>query len=67
MVKQNLGKLDRIFRFVLAIWWLGPWAPVFTAMWANYLIIIIAWIALIESFFGCCPMHDWLGINNRNQ
>ncbi len=67
MVKQNLGKLDRIFRFVLAIWWLGPWAPVFYADWANWLVIIVAWIALAESFLGWCALHDLLKINNKSQ
>jgi len=67
MVKQNLGKLDRIFRFVLGIWWLGPWAPQFVAPWANWIILIVGWIALIESFVGCCCLHDWFKINNKNQ
>jgi len=67
MVKQNLGKLDRIFRFVLAIWWLGPWAPQLGGAGANWLILIIGWIALIESFLGWCMLHGLFGINNRNQ
>jgi len=67
MVKQNLGRLDRIFRFVLAIWWLGPWAPQFTAVWANWVILIVAWIALVESFIGYCAGHKLFGINNKNQ
>ncbi len=67
MVKQNLGKLDRIFRFVLAIWWLGPLAPQFMAPWANILVAIVGWIALIESFLGWCSLHSWLAINNKNQ
>lgn len=67
MVKQNLGKLDRTFRFVLAIWWLGPWAPVFPANWANVLVVIVGWVALVESFIGWCALHDWFKINNKNQ
>ena len=66
-MKQNLGRLDRIFRFVLAVWWLGPWAPQFMAAWANWFVLIAGLIALIESFFGVCPAHTWFGINNRNQ
>ena len=27
MISGNLGKLDRMLRFALAFWWLGPWAP----------------------------------------
>ena len=64
-MKQNLDKLDRILRFALAFWWLGPWAPQFSAGWANWLIVIIGWIALIESFFGWCWLHDLLNIRNK--
>ncbi len=67
MMKQNLGKLDRIFRFVLAIWWLGPFAPQFMAPWANLLITIGGVIALLESFIGWCILHDMFGINNKSQ
>jgi len=67
MVKQNLGRLDRIFRFVLAVWWLGPLAPQFASVWANWLVLIVGWIALVESFVGWCGLHDWFGINNKNQ
>ncbi len=70
MIKQNLGKLDRVLRFALAFWWLGPWAP-----WAppnnlllvNVVIVAVGWIALAESFLGWCLLHKLLGINNKNQ
>ncbi len=67
MVQQNLGKLDRVLRFLLAFWWLGPWAPVYSAGWAQWLVLIVGWIALVESFFGWCMVHHALGINNKNQ
>lgn len=66
-MKQNLGKLDRIFRFALAFWWLSPWAPQFSAVWANGLIAIIGWVALIESLFGWCGLHTLFNINNKSQ
>ncbi|RJQ18947.1 DUF2892 domain-containing protein [Candidatus Woesearchaeota archaeon] len=66
-MKQNLGKLDRIFRFALAVWWLSPYAPIFSLPWANWLIIIIGWVALVESFLGYCWLHELCGINNKNQ
>ncbi len=67
MVKQNLGIVDRILRFALAFWWLGPFAPQYSAVWANWIILIVGWIALIESFFGWCWLHDLFGIHNKNQ
>ncbi len=67
MVSQNLGKLDRIFRFALAFWWLGPWKLQFAADWANVLVMVAGWIALIESFIGWCLLHNLFSINNKNQ
>jgi len=67
-MKQNLGKVDRVLRFALAFWWLGPWAPTFFGVaWANLVIFIIGWIALIESFTGYCWLHNIFHINNKNQ
>jgi len=64
-MKQNLNKFDRILRFVLAFWWLGPLQPVFPWVWANWIVLIIGIIALIESFVGYCPCMDWLGIKEK--
>jgi len=66
-MEHNLGKLDRVLRFGLAFWWLGPWAPTYSAPLANWLIFIVGWVALIESFVGWCGLHTLLHINNRNQ
>ena len=64
---QNLGRLDRILRFALAFWWLGPWAPLYLSDWANVATSIVGWIALLESFAGWCLLHTLLRIDNRNQ
>ena len=66
-MNQNLGKLDRIFRFILGILWLGPMAPQFNIEWVNIVILIIAIIALLESFFGWCWLHTFFKIDNKNQ
>lgn len=66
-MKQNLGKLDRIFRFALAFWWLGPFAPDYSIVLVNWAIFIVGWIALIESFAGWCGLHSFFGVNNKNQ
>ncbi len=67
MIKTNLGKLDRILRFALAFWWLGPWAPQHGLLWVNWIIVVVGWIALAESFLGWCLFHQLLSINNKNQ
>ena len=67
MMHLNLGKVDRILRFALAFWWLGPLAPVFDANWANVVIEIVGWIALAESFLGWCWLHTAFRINNKDQ
>ena len=64
---HNLGRLDRILRFALAFWWLGPWAPLYVADWANTAITVVGWIALVESFWGWCWLHTLFRINNKDQ
>lgn len=64
---QNLGRLDRILRFALAFWWLGPWAPRYEIEFVNLAIAFIGWVALFESFVGWCWLHNLFRINNKNQ
>ncbi len=66
-MKQNLGKLDRVLRFVLAFWWLGPWKLQYGIEWVNWAIFVVGWIALIESFIGFCWIHNVLGISSKSQ
>ncbi|MDO8642439.1 MAG: DUF2892 domain-containing protein [Candidatus Woesearchaeota archaeon] len=65
MVTQNLNSVDRVLRFALAFWWLGPWAPSYGAEWANWLVLIVGWIALVESFVGYCWLQKTLGIHTK--
>ncbi len=65
MFKQNLNNTDRILRFILAFWWLGPFAPNFTSILANQLVYVVGWIAFIESFIGWCWLQETLGIRNK--
>ncbi|MBI4437918.1 DUF2892 domain-containing protein [Candidatus Uhrbacteria bacterium] len=65
MLKRNLDVTDRVLRFALAFWWLGPWAPTFTADWANVVVLVIAWISLVESFLGWCWIHRALGLDKK--
>ena len=65
MFKQNLDTTDRVLRFALGFWWLSQFAPHFSADWGNFLIALIGWIALLESFYGWCGINAMLGINNK--
>lgn len=67
MVKTNLGITDRILRFALAFWWLGPFKPEFNIAWLNWVVMIVGLIALLESFIGWCGLHNMFKINNKNQ
>jgi hypothetical protein len=66
-MKQNLGKLDRVLRFGLAFWWLGPLAPITSFNLLNWAILVTGIIALFESFTGSCWLHTLFKINNKNQ
>ncbi len=66
-MESNLGRLDRILRFLLAFWWLGPWTLTYSTPWVNWVIFIAGWVALLESFTGWCGLHTLLKINNKNQ
>ena len=66
-MKQNLGKTDRVLRFALAFWWLGPWKLQYGIEWVNWAIFVVGWIALAESFLGWCWLHNLFGLNNKNQ
>ena len=60
MIKQNLGKLDRVLRFALAFWWLVPWAPPNNLLLVNVVIVAVGWIALAESFLdGAYCINCW--------
>lgn len=67
MIPTNLGKLDRVLRFALAFWWLGPWAPFYDIPLVDWAIFIVAWIALLESFTAWCWLHTLFGIETKDQ
>lgn len=69
-MNQNLGKLDRIFRFVLGIWLIKDPDDLlaFASLdWGTRLILIIGLIALLESFAGWCWLHKALGLKEHWQ
>ena len=65
-MKQNLWLLDRILRFALAFWFLGPWALRTGNIALDGVIIVVGIIALVESFVSFCWLHELFKINNKN-
>lgn len=65
MVHKNLGKVDRVLRFALAFWWLGPWAPAFSISWLNGVVFAVGLIALVESMVGFCWLQHLLKIKTN--
>lgn len=66
-MKCNLGKLDRIFRFITG-WILLFWGVyVVHDMVLRWLLSIIGLWALIESFVGWCGLHNIFNVNLKNQ
>lgn len=61
-MKANLGKVDRILRFLLAFWWIGPLAPTYPYVWLNWVLFALGWLALVESLMGFCWLQYMLGI-----
>lgn len=64
-MKQNLGTADRVLRFVLAFWWLGPLAPQYGILVVDWAIFLVGWLALLESFLGWCWLHKRLGLDKK--
>ncbi|MBI2146726.1 DUF2892 domain-containing protein [Candidatus Woesearchaeota archaeon] len=65
MVTTNLGRTDRVLRFLLAFWWLGPWAPSYSYPAINVILFVLGWIALAESIIGFCWLQHLLGIRTK--
>ncbi len=65
MVQQNLGVTDRVLRFALAFWWLGPWKLQYGIEWINWVLFVVGWIALLEAFIGYCWLHKVFYIGNK--
>jgi hypothetical protein len=66
-MKPNLGKLDRIFRFALAVWWIGPWTPAISSEVGRAFITVVGWIALIEAFTAYCWLQSFLSMGDKSQ
>lgn len=61
LLKNNVGKVDRIIRIVLGILLIGN---VFYAL--QHPIGWIGVILLVTGIFGICPLYSLLGLNTKS-
>lgn len=66
-MKKNMGKIDRLIRTVLAANILFFYAMGFVTGLTAVLLLIIAGIFLITSFFAVCPLYTLLGIHSNRK
>jgi len=66
-MKQNLGKLDRILRFIFGVWAIQFVLPMLKNELLWWIVLVLALIALLESFIGKCRLHNLLKIDLKNQ
>ena len=61
LLKNNVGKLDRIIRVVLGILLIGN---VFYAL--QHPVGWIGVVLLVTGIFGICPLYSLLGLNTKS-
>ncbi len=64
-MKQNLGSIDRILRFILGIWIIQLLLPSISQPLLWWVMMIIGVIALVESFIGYCWIHSALKLGAK--
>jgi fatty acid desaturase len=63
-MKKNMGNADRFIRMVVALVIAGLWfTDVITGTWA-YIALALAFIFLVTSFAGFCPLYTLFKINS---
>ena len=66
-MKKNMGSIDRTFRIVLVIVIMALYyADVISGVLA-FILLLVAGILLITSFFNFCPLYYPFGINTRRK
>ncbi len=61
LLKNNVGKIDRIIRVVLGILLIGN---VFYAL--QHPVGWIGVVLLVTGIFGICPLYSLLGLNTKS-
>ena len=65
-MKKNLGRNDRIIRFVFALIFFGfVITGLFTGA-AAWAMLIVGTILLFTSLLGVCPLYTFLGVHTNS-
>jgi hypothetical protein len=66
-MKKNLGSVDRVIRFVLAVVLVGLYFTHMVSGTAAIVVLILAGILLLTSFISFCPLYLPFGISTRRK
>lgn len=62
-MKKNLGNTDRIIRMVLAVIFVLLWFQNLVTGTAAIILLILAGIFILTSFFGFCPLYKLFNVS----
>jgi Protein of unknown function (DUF2892) len=60
---NNVGKIDRVIRLILATVIAVLWALGTVQGWLGIILLVVAAILLLTALFGTCPLYSLLGIS----
>ncbi|MER3464924.1 MAG: DUF2892 domain-containing protein [Chitinophagaceae bacterium] len=64
-MKKNMAIFDRFLRMLVSIILVVLYFKLDIASPWNYIMLAVAGIFIISSFFGVCPLYSLLGIDTR--
>ena len=64
-MKKNIGKTDRIFRFVIGIILIYLAVAIIEFNYLKIILAVLGIISIVESFIGFCGIYKILGINTK--
>ena len=62
---NNVGKMDRVLRLILATVMAVLWALGMVQGWLGITLLVVAAILLLTALFGTCPLYSLLGITTN--
>ena len=63
-MKKNMGSTDRFIRLFIAVAFLTTFYTDTVGGILGYIMVAIAGILIVTTFFGFCPLYSVLGINS---